>query len=356
MAASAQVGCGMSTVARPSGCRIETRLDVRRAKNVEMSLDAADTSVRATRYLRLLLILGVSVTLHAATFYVTVAGLGGEPEYEQRFASQAQEIDKLIRVGNPDAKVQTLYGPQATKAQLQNVLAGIAKEAKLGDAFVLMLIGHGSYDGVDYKINLPGPDLSAIELATLLDRIPAGRQLVVNMTSASGGSRAALEKPNRAVITATKSGSEKNATIFARYWVEALRDPAADTDKNETVSALEAFVYAEQKTSQFYETQKRLATEHPTLEDTGQSDGTRKPSPENGEGRVASQIAMLHIGATKAAANTPEKKALLAHREELEQQIDTLKYQKAATPPDEYKKQLEALLLELAKTQAELDR
>jgi hypothetical protein len=305
---------------------------------------------------RYILTLGLAVSLHAATFYVTIAGLGGEPEYEQRFASQAQEIDKLIRAGNPDAKVQTLYGPQGTKAQLQNVLAGIAKEAKLGDAFVLMLIGHGSYDGVDYKINLPGPDLSAIELATLLDRIPAGRQLVVNMTSASGGSRAALEKPNRAVITATKSGSEKNATIFARYWVEALRDPAADTDKNETVSALEAFVYAEQKTSQFYDTQKRLATEHPTLEDTGQSDGTRKPSPENGEGRVASQIAMLHIGATKAAANTPEKKALLAHREELEQQIDTLKYQKAATPPDEYKKQLQALLLELAKTQAELDK
>ena len=309
---------------------------------------------RCVRYIGMLLAL--SVGLHAATFYVTLAGLGGEPEYEQRFASQAQEIDKLIRAGNPDAKVQTLYGPQATKAQLQNVLAGIAKEAKPSDALVLMLIGHGSYDGVDYKINLPGPDLSAIELATLLDRIPAGRQLVVNMTSASGGSRAALEKPNRAVITATKSGSEKNATIFARYWVEALRDPATDTDKNETVSALEAFVYAEQKTSQFYETQKRLATEHPTLEDTGQSDGTRKPSPENGEGRVASQIAMLHIGATQSAANTPEKKALLAHREDLEQQIDTLKYQKAATPPDEYKKQLQALLLELAKTQAELDK
>jgi hypothetical protein len=303
----------------------------------------------------LLLLLGAAL-LPGATFYVTVAGLGGEAEYEQRFASQAQEIDKLIRAGNPDAKVQTLYGPQATKAQVQNVLAGIAKDAKAADAFVLMLIGHGSFDGVDYKINLPGPDLSAVELATLLDRIPASRQLVVNMTSSSGGSRAAIEKPNRAVITATKSGSEKNATIFARYWVEALRDPAADTDKNETVSALEAFVYAEQKTSQFYDTQKRLATEHPTLEDTGQSDGTRKPSPENGEGLLASQIALLHLGATQAAANTPEKKALLARREELEQQIDTLKYRKAATPPEEYKKQLEALLLELAKTQAELDK
>jgi hypothetical protein len=294
--------------------------------------------------------------LPATTFYVTVAGLGGEPEYEQRFATQAQEIDKLLRAGNPDAKVQTLHGPQATKAAVQNALAAVAKEAKPGDVFVLMLIGHGGFDGYDYKINLPGPDLSAIELASLLDRIPAGRQLVVNMTSASGGCRAALEKPNRAIITATKSGSEKNATIFARYWVAALRDPAADTDKNETVSALEAFVYAEQKTSQFYETQKRLATEHPTLEDTGQADGTRKPSPENGEGLIASQIALLHIGATQAAASTPEKKALLVRREELEQEIDKLKYQKAATPPEEYKKQLEALLLELAKTQAELDK
>ncbi|MGD0303072.1 MAG: hypothetical protein ABSE86_38880, partial [Bryobacteraceae bacterium] len=204
----------------------------------------------------LLMLLGAAV-LPGATFYVTVAGLGGEPEYEQRFAAQAQEIDKLVRAGNPDAKVQTLYGHQATKVQVQSVLAGIAKEAKPADAFVLMLIGHGSFDGIDYKINLPGPDLSAVELAALLDRIPANRQLVVNMTSSSGGSRVALEKPNRAIITATKSGSEKNATIFARYWVEALRDPAADTDKNETVSALEAFIYAEQKTSQFYDTQKR---------------------------------------------------------------------------------------------------
>lgn len=306
--------------------------------------------------MRALLMLGCAVSLHATTFFVTVAGLGGEAEYEQRFAAQAQEIDKLLRAGNPDGKVQTLYGPQATKAQVESALGADAKDAKPGDTLVLMLIGHGSFDGIDYKINLPGPDLSAIELAALLDRIPAGRQLVVNMTSASGGSRTALEKPNRAVITATKSGSEKNATIFARYWVEALRDPAADADKNETVSALEAFIYAEQKTSQFYETQKRLATEHPTLEDTGQSDGTRKPSPENGEGLVASQIALLHLGATQAAAKTPEKKALLAHREELEQQIDALKYHKAATDPDEYKKQLEALLLELAKTQAELDK
>ena len=117
---------------------------------------------------------------------------------------------------------------------------------------MLMMIGHGTFDGTEYKFNLPGPDISAPELAALLNRIPAGRQLVVDMTSASGGAVSALKKDNRTVITATKSGTEKNATVFARFWVEALRDPAADVDKNEIISALEAFQYAEKKTAQFY--------------------------------------------------------------------------------------------------------
>jgi len=296
------------------------------------------------------------VVLHASTFYVTVSGLGGEPDYEQRFASQAQEIDKLLHASSGDAKVTTLYGAQATKANVQSALGQVAREAKPNDAFVLMLIGHGSFDGYDYKLNLPGPDLSGVDLGAMLDRIGCTRQLVVNMTSASGGSRAALEKANRVVITATKSGNEKNATVFARFWVEALRDPSADTDKNETVSALEAFVFAETKTSQFYETQKRLATEHPILEDTGQGDGQRKPSPENGEGLKAAQFALLRIGAAQTAASTPEKKALLEKRDQLEEQIDKLKYEKAAMPADEYRKQLQDLLIQLSKTQAELDK
>jgi hypothetical protein len=293
---------------------------------------------------------------HAATFYVTVAGLGGEADYEQRFTSQAQEIDKLLHASSGDAKITTLYGAQATKANLQNALGQVARDAKSNDAFVLMLIGHGSFDGYDYKLNLPGPDLSGVELGAMLDRIGCTRQLVVNMTSASGGSRASLEKANRVVITATKSGNEKNATVFARFWVEALRDPSADTDKNETVSALEAFTYATAKTAQFYDTQKRLATEHPILEDTGQGDGERKPSPENGEGLKAAQFALLRIGAAQTAANTPEKKALLEKRDELEEQIDKLKYEKAAMAADEYKKKLQDLLIQLAKTQAELDK
>ena len=122
--------------------------------------------------MKLLAVLLAATGLQAATFYVTVAGLGGEPDYEQRFAAQAQEIDKLVRAGGPDAKVTTLYGPQATKVNLQNALAQVARDAKPADAFVLMLIGHGGFDGYEYKINLPGPDISGVELATLARPYP----------------------------------------------------------------------------------------------------------------------------------------------------------------------------------------
>ena len=92
------------------------------------------------------------------------------------------------------------------------------------------------------------------------------------------------------------------------------------------------------------------------LEDTGKGEGTKNPSAENGEGLLASRIGVMKIGGSQAVASTPEKKALIAKKEDLEQQIDTLKYQKAAMPAEEYKRQMSALLLELAKTQAELDK
>jgi len=294
-----------------------------------------------------------SAALPASTYYLTVSGLGGEPDYEQHFAMWANDIGKALKTA-PDSKVETLVN--ATRDQVRAALDRLAGSTQPQDDLVLMLIGHGSFDGYDYKINLRGPDLSASELATLLDRIPTRRQLVVDMTSSSGGAIQFLRKPGRVVIAATKSGTEKNATVFARYWIEALNDPAADSDKNDVVSALEAFRFADKKTAAFYESQNRLATEHAVLEDTGKGEAARAPSPENGEGMLAAQFPLLRIGATAAAAKDPAKLQLIAKKDELEQKIDKLKYDKAAIPPDEYKKQLTTLLLELARTQEEIDK
>jgi hypothetical protein len=307
-------------------------------------------------HLSLLCVFLWSASARAATYYITIAGLGGEADYEQRFEGLATDLDKLLKESGGELHVFALSGKDATRAHVTEIFGTVARQAKADDDLVVILIGHGSFDGAEYKFNLPGPDISGSELAGLCDKIPAKRQLIVNTTSASGGSVAALKKPGRALITATKSGTEKNATVFARYWIEAMRDPAADVDKNESISALEAFQYAERKTAGFYESQKRLATEHPQFEDTGKGEPVRTPSTESNEGLLLSTLTLVRIGQAQREAADPAKRDLLAKKEELEQKIDKLKYEKAAMPEDQYKNQLTGALVELARIQQELDK
>ncbi len=310
------------------------------------------------RFSDLLALIGLllaSPCLYASVFYVTVAGLGGEPDYEQRFAATANDLDRVFRSSTGD-HVYTLTGKEATRALLTDVLGTVAREAKPEDEFILTLIGHGSFDGQDYKFNLFGPDISAAELASLCDRIAAKRQLIVNTTSASGGSVIALERPGRGVIAATKAGTEKNATVFARYWAEALQDPTTDLDKSESISAMEALKYADRKTASFYETQKRLATEHAVFEDAGRGEPVKPGARQGGEGALLANITIVRLGASQAAMKDPAKQGLLAKKEELQQRIDGLKYQKAAMEPRDYKKQLTDALLQLATVQEELEK
>jgi hypothetical protein len=276
----------------------------------------------------------------AKTFYLTIAGLGGEPDFEQRFDGLATEADKAVRAPGGDSEVTTLKGAQATKVNIRSSLDQIARSATSRDTLVLLMIGHGSFDGADYKFNIPGPDLTAAELAALLNRVPAANQLIVDATSSSGAIAKPLERAGRIVITATRDGMEKNATVFGRFWVEALHDNAADVDKNNTVSALEAFNYAQRKTKEFYDQEKRIATEHPLLADGGR----------------ANLFTVIRYGSAAEAAADPAKKQLIAKRDDLEARIDALKQQKNMLSEDDYKKQLTALLLDLARTQQEIDR
>ena len=169
------------------------------------------------------------------------------------------------------------YRGQATKVNVEQTLTKLAARAGPGDQIVLVLIGHGSGEGEETKISIPGPDLSARDFAQLLARFPTQKVAFINLTSASGDMLPVISGPNRVVITATKSAFERNESQFARFFVDALSKDVADVDKDGRVSLLEAFRYADVETKRVYENDTKLQTEHAQFDDMGMKVGVAEP-------------------------------------------------------------------------------
>ena len=302
-------------------------------------------------------------TAEPATYAVIITGLGGDADFGKMIDGWGKDLHSALEKSGLNK--EHLYWLAATKQegvyavsqadQIRNVLNMLAGRMKPEDVFQLFLIGHGSYDDYDYRFNIPGPDLTEAQFAEMLSRVPCERQAVVNMTSASGASLAALRKKGRIVITSTSAGQERNFSVFARYFVAALEEPAADADKNESVSALEAFRYAAREVTRYYESQKRLATEHPLIEDRGEGEGVREATPDNGKGLLASAMTLRRMGNQETALDTSEARQLRASKRQNEEAIEQLKYRKASMDSEQYMQQLEMLLVNLAKVQQQLD-
>jgi hypothetical protein len=272
----------------------------------------------------------------AELYYVIVGGLGGNPDYEEAFTTHARKLGEAAeRTLGGDARVSVLVGSEATREALRARLGALATRTKQSDRLAVFLVGHGSYDGTQYKFNLPGPDIDGAELVQLLGAIPARAQLVVNATSASGAVLENWATGGRAVITATRSGAERNATRFAEYFAASLSADDADLNKNGMITAQEAFDYTTRRVADSYESEGTLATEHPQVK---------------GENLGSFEIARLKpIG-----AETPELTGLNAERAALEERIAELRLRREELGED-YLPQLEALLVELARVQERID-
>jgi hypothetical protein len=273
------------------------------------------------------------------THFVILSGLGGEPLYEKRFAEQVKELEKVARRNAGDASlVHALSGEAATRKAIEELFARLKKDVAPEDSLAVVLLGHGSYDGYDYKLNIPGPDITGERLRILLEGVPAERQLVVNTTSASGAVMELWKSDKRVVVAATKNGRERTATTFAQFFVEALASAEADTDKSESITAQEAYTYAERKVKDFYESEMRLATEHSRM-----------------EGELAGSFTLARLGKALEAAADPATRELMTRREALEQQVGALKLRKESMAEQQYFDELQKVLIELAQLQTKID-
>jgi hypothetical protein len=298
------------------------------------------------------------------TSVILVVGAPGESDYATNFTHQATLWQKAcaqadchpITIGletSAPANVPAKISVPDDLTQLKQTLEAEPREG-LGPLW-LVLIGHGTFDGKEARFNLRGPDVSATDLALWLK--PFHRPLaVIDTASASAPFLNKLAGTNRVLIASTRSGYEQNFSRFGQYFAETITSPEADLDKDGQVSLLEAFLTASRKTTEFYKTEGRLATEHALIDDNGDGLGTpadwfrglravKSPKEHASlDGLLASQIHLVPSSDERQLSPAQRNQ-----RDSLERAVLKLRERKAQLPEDDYYRQLEQLLLPLAR-------
>lgn len=301
------------------------------------------------------------------THVLIITGSSGEPRFAEqfhalamafravalgRFSIPAGQVAYLAEVTTPDPRAIT---GRSTREEIGRAIDGIASRAASGDAVFILLIGHGSSDGTTSRFNVPGADVSDADFKAMLARLNAQSVAFINASSASGDFVKTLSARNRAIVTATKSGFERNETVFAQHFVTAYAKDGADADKDGRVSLLEAFTYARREVAREYEGANKLLTEHAMLDDDGDGAGNAEPAERGPDGVMASRFFLQPAVALSAeAAADPRAAPLLATQARLQAQLDTLRLAKSVMPEAEYQKALEDLLLKVAENAAAL--
>jgi hypothetical protein len=281
--------------------------------------------------------------------------VGPDPDYESQNSYDALDSAVDILVGSASASAQSdsanananANANKQDKDRLREILEAL--DPNEGSACWLVYVGHGSFDGKNAWMNLRGPDLSDQELASWIYSFRRPMTLVFGSAS-SAPMMKALSGENRTIITATRNGNEKSYCYFGEYLGKAFLDPNADLDLDNGVSILEAFLFASKQTSQFYEENRRMLTEHAALEDTGDGIGVQASQFEGLQLKSSSREGFRSKGAylIPTAEETGYSQEWLAERDELEKKLLSLKEMKNTLSPEEYSSQLEKILIDLA--------
>ena len=306
------------------------------------------------------LLVFVSSGAVAQTKLLVVTGIGGDPQYSEMFHEWAVTLidaatdrnnvaaDNVFYLGERLERDPGRIRARSTKEEVVKTFQVLARDAGPSDLVFVVLIGHGSTRNDESRFNLPGPDLTAAEFDQLLDAFETQRIVFVNTSTASGGFVTALAAPNRTIVTATKTGFERNESVFGGFFVRAYAEDVADVDKDGRVSVLEAFTYAVQEVRRSYESDNRLLTEHALLEDNADGEGSGEPSVDGPDGSLAATMFLQPSGpVTVAGIGDSVLTVLYREKEAIEQQIAALRARRSEMDQNAYELQLEDLLVEL---------
>jgi hypothetical protein len=316
-------------------------------------------NTKATVALAWLLAMAVPVLARGEQrFALVVSGATGGDEYAQQYAGWTARLEAALvqRFKFDRADVTVLSETDkpdaaATAANVRRALAAIRQRMTRDDLLFVVLIGHGTFDGLDAKFNLVGPDLESSDWASLLAPLP-GRAVVVNTTSASFPFLERLAGARRIVITATDSPAQRYDTVFPEYFIAAFDDESADLDKNGRISMWEAFASASGGVRRHYQQRGQLPTERALLDDNGDGIGSESVTP----GEDGSQASRFYLdAAVPGAAPTDDVLLKLLQRKgTLEAEVEDLKIRKTFLPAEEYAREFERVMIELSRVSHEI--
>ncbi len=316
-------------------------------------------SLRSVLASALMAVIGCGVA-EAQPHLLIVSGLGGERQYSDAFYEWSITMADAARTRHglsPDRITYLAEDPARDTARINGKSTGPAITAALrrigqtsapGDQVFILLIGHGTSSAQDSKFSIPGADLGTKEFAVALASLAGRKVAFVNASTASGDFAAALSGPGRAIVTATKTGFERNEVLFPRFFVRAYAAEGADADKDGRVSLLEAFEYARTEVARTYEEGNKLRTEHALLEDNGDKAGSQEPELRKGDGALARTMFLAPAISAAAAAADPRLAALYRERQAIEDRVAELRRAKDVMRSADYDAQLEQLLVDLA--------
>jgi hypothetical protein len=281
----------------------------------------------------------LSFNAQAALYVTIVQGLGGEPAFEENFHEQSQTIAEASASLTDSENITLFSGTDATRENLLAHFSELSVGMNEDDRAAIYLIGHGSFDGEEYKFNIPGLDITTDDILGIMNAFPGQNHFLLNTSSTSGALLEPLQNENRILVTATRNGNEKNATFFGKYFVEALSSEDADLNKNNSISIEEAFSYAQRQVEEYFESQGQLATEHAEI---------------SGDG--AAQFTLARINPVVISTENPRIAELQEQSLEVDRQIESLQLRRGEMSNAEYIEQLQALILQSARINEEIDQ
>ncbi|MBA3707563.1 MAG: hypothetical protein H0W83_01940 [Planctomycetes bacterium] len=208
-------------------------------------------------------------------YALIIAGEGDDANFSENYRDWSARLNALLtsHCGIPSDQVAVLIEKKellpaiaadtSTKEHVAAAFAATTAKIHPGDQLLVFLIGHGTQLDKTAKLCLPGADLTSVDVAGFLGRIPTAEVVVVGGMCASDGLLESCSLPGRVLITATNQAAEGNEAYFMEFFLracESFAGGAGQAGGKRPIGLLDVFNLAASECPKWYLRQYLLTT------------------------------------------------------------------------------------------------